>query len=156
MCWWLHWRDVKVWKCEWPSCIMIWWSCSVLGMGEKWGKDRKKPQSLEEPYFRSIKEDWVKDDQDFFDIYSGMCLSRGDKFRKCCASRKQESPRALLWHSRLRTWHCHCSSLGCCCGTGSSPGPGTSSCHGWDQKLKALNCLLSNYNYIWELVIWSV
>ena len=26
-----------------------------------------------------------------------------------------------LWHSGLRIWYCHCSSLSCCCGTGSNP-----------------------------------
>ena len=25
-----------------------------------------------------------------------------------------------LWHSGLRIWHCHCSSLACCCGVGQS------------------------------------
>ena len=24
----------------------------------------------------------------------------------------------------VRTWCCHCSGLGCCCGSGSTPGPG--------------------------------
>ena len=42
----------------------------------------------------------------------------------------------LLWHSRLRIWHGHCSSLGYCCGAGSVPGPGTSAFqgHGWKKK----------------------
>ena len=35
----------------------------------------------------------------------------------------------LLWPSRLRIRHYHCSSLGCCHGTDSVPGPGTSTCH---------------------------
>ena len=43
-------------------------------------------------------------------------------------------PGVLLWHSRLRIQHCHCSSLGCCCVTGSIPGLGTSICHGHDRK----------------------
>ena len=34
-------------------------------------------------------------------------------------------------------WCFHCSSLGCCCGMGSVPGPGTSTCHGhYPQKKK--------------------
>ena len=35
---------------------------------------------------------------------------------------------ALLWHSGLRTWHCHCSSFSCCCGWSSVPGLGISTC----------------------------
>ena len=33
-----------------------------------------------------------------------------------------------MWGSGLRTWHCHCSGSGLCCGTGSTPGPETSMC----------------------------
>ena len=35
-------------------------------------------------------------------------------------------PVLLLWCSGLRIWRCHCSSLGCCFGTGSVPDLGTS------------------------------
>ena len=31
-----------------------------------------------------------------------------------------------MWHSGLRIWCCHCSSLDHCCGSVSIPGPGTS------------------------------
>ena len=42
-----------------------------------------------------------------------------------------------LWYSRLSIQHCHCSSLGRCCGMGSIPGPGTAICQwGGDQKKK--------------------
>ena len=34
----------------------------------------------------------------------------------------------LLWHSGLMFQCCHCSYLGCCSGTGSIPGWGTSTC----------------------------
>ena len=34
----------------------------------------------------------------------------------------------------LRIWHCHCSSSGHCCGVGSIPGLGTSTCCGHSQK----------------------
>lgn len=34
----------------------------------------------------------------------------------------------LLWHSGLRIWHCRGTSLGHCCGAGSTPGPRTP-CH---------------------------
>ena len=41
----------------------------------------------------------------------------------------------LLWHIRLRIWHCHCSGLGGCCGLGLVPGPDTSAClwHGQNK-----------------------
>ena len=45
-------------------------------------------------------------------------------------------PGVPLWHSGLRIWCCHCSSLGHCCGAGSIPGPGTSICYGCGQKKK--------------------
>ena len=38
------------------------------------------------------------------------------------------------WLSRLRIQCCHCSSSGCCCGRGSTLGPGTSTCHGRGPK----------------------
>ena len=38
------------------------------------------------------------------------------------------------WLSRLRTWHCHCCVLGCCCGTGLISGSGISACHRCGQK----------------------
>ena len=34
----------------------------------------------------------------------------------------------------LRNQCYHCSGSGCCCGTGSVPGPGTSTCHEHSQK----------------------
>ena len=34
----------------------------------------------------------------------------------------------LLWLSGLRIWHCHRSHLDCCCGAGSTSGPGISTC----------------------------
>ena len=36
----------------------------------------------------------------------------------------------FLWCRRLRIWCRHCSGLGCCCGAGSLPSPGTSTCQG--------------------------
>ena len=38
----------------------------------------------------------------------------------------------LLWHSGLRIQHCHC------CGTGSVPGLGISTCHRHVRKKKSL------------------
>ena len=45
------------------------------------------------------------------------------KSNMCCSS---------WWPSGLRTWCCHCCGLGCCYGTGSSPGSGTF-CIPWAQ-----------------------
>ena len=42
----------------------------------------------------------------------------------------------LLWLSRLRIQHCHCSSLGHHYDSGLIPGLGTSTCHGCGQKRK--------------------
>ena len=41
----------------------------------------------------------------------------------------------LLWHSRLRIQHCHCSSLGLCYGVGSIPGRENFTCCGWAKKM---------------------
>ena len=41
-----------------------------------------------------------------------------------------------MWHRGLKLQCCHCSSLGCCCGVGLIPGPGTSICGGCGQKKK--------------------
>lgn len=112
MCWWLCWRDVKVWKCEWLACITLWpGGPAVFRNGREWGKDGKKSRLLQKPYSRDIREDWVKDGWDiFFDICSGLCLSRGDKFREWCASRKQRSPalndsEEMFWcETKSGTW----------------------------------------------------
>ena len=53
------------------------------------------------------------------------------------------------WHSRLRIWYCHCCGLGCYCGMGSIPGPGTFTCCKGSQK-----SLLSNfkqYGLVWKI-----
>ena len=41
----------------------------------------------------------------------------------------QQEKGVPLRHSGLRIQCCHCSSLGCCCHTGSISGLGTSTCH---------------------------
>ena len=41
-----------------------------------------------------------------------------------------------MWYSGLRIWHCYCSSLGRCCGTGLISGLGTSICHGHSRERK--------------------
>ena len=51
----------------------------------------------------------------------------------------------LLWFSGLRIWHCHCNSLGFCCGLSTVPGPGTSTCWGHSQNKQTKDiptCLL--------------
>ena len=39
-----------------------------------------------------------------------------------------------MWNSRLRIRHCHCSSLGRCCGVSWIPGLGISTCCGAQLK----------------------
>ena len=41
-----------------------------------------------------------------------------------------------MWLNGLRTWRYHYSGLGCCCGVGLIPGPGTSACCRHGQKKK--------------------
>ena len=41
-----------------------------------------------------------------------------------------------LWHSGLRIWHCHCSSLGHCSGVSLIPGLGTYICYAYSLKKK--------------------
>ena len=35
-----------------------------------------------------------------------------------------------MWCSELRVWHCYCNCSGHCCGVGSIPSLGTSTCRG--------------------------
>ena len=49
------------------------------------------------------------------------------------AALKSKKKKTAGRRSRLRIQCCHCSSLGHCCGTGSIPGPGISTCHGHNQ-----------------------
>ena len=53
-------------------------------------------------------------------------------------NRPQKNPflRLLLWCSRLRIWHCHCSSLDHCRDSGLIPGIGLFTCHRHGQKKK--------------------
>ena len=44
--------------------------------------------------------------------------------------------RSSLVAQWVKALHCHFSGLGCCCGPGSVPGPGTSTCWGCCQKKK--------------------
>ena len=62
-----------------------------------------------------------------------------------------------MWHSGLRIQCCHCSSLGCCCGLG------TSACCWHGQKEKKSNCFCNQkkhfnknsvkwlYHFLWQL-----
>ena len=58
-----------------------------------------------------------------------------------------------LWHSGLRILHCHCSSLDCCCGVGSIPGPGLSYAAGVAKKNVYLHLSLSVYSVKYYLAI---
>lgn len=42
----------------------------------------------------------------------------------------------LWWCSRLKIWHFHCCDFAYCCGVGSVPSPGTSTCYRWGGKKK--------------------
>ena len=53
-----------------------------------------------------------------------------------CEREKERDRRVPLWHRGLRIWHCHYSSLVCCCGRGFIPGWRTSTCHRHRQKKK--------------------
>ena len=57
-----------------------------------------------------------------------------------------------LWYSGLRIWPCLCS-LGCCYGTGSIPGPGTSISHRCRKKIIIIKikCILRElfYSIVW-------
>ena len=60
---------------------------------------------------------------------------------------------SLVAHG-LRTWCCHCSGLGCCCGTGLIPGPETSTCHEHSQTKQNTKCrCLDCFNGIYEKVL---
>ena len=72
-----------------------------------------------------------------------------------------------MWHSRLRVWHCHCSSSGHCCDVGLIPGLGTSACCGCGpppkkiysfgnfQEYNTVNCNYSLLTIITTLSIRS-
>ena len=54
--------------------------------------------------------------------------------------------------SRLRIWHCHSSSLGCCCGTGLIPGLGTSARCRCGQKEKLWAVSEQTGGIIWRVI----
>lgn len=56
-----------------------------------------------------------------------------------------KSSGVLLGHSRLRTQHCHLSSLGRCHGTGSVPGLRTWACRGHGRKNVLKTMFTGNY-----------
>ena len=71
-----------------------------------------------------------------------------------------------LWLSELRTRCCHYCSLGCCCGSGSVPGPETSTCCGHSQKKPPKNRDIPLHNHSTlsksrnqhynNIIIWSI
>ena len=82
-----------------------------------------------------------------FKSYAFMRLSiknqkeRGTRFNKGKAHglsnwSKRHCEELPLWHSGLRIWCCHCSTSGGCCGSGSVPGPGTSTSYSPGQRRK--------------------
>ena len=61
---------------------------------------------------------------------------------------------APLWHSRLRNWHCRCSSSSHCCSAGSIPGLGTSTCCGCGQKKKKTIMVMVARLYGYTVSCW--
>ena len=55
-----------------------------------------------------------------------------------CLALKNSAAGVPWWWSGLRIRHCHCSSLGCCCGTGLIPGPRIYTCCRSRQKRTVL------------------
>ena len=58
-------------------------------------------------------------------LYFSVYIGKESSFLKIYFKKASRVPMLL---SRLRIWHCHCSSSGCCCVLGLIPGPGTSAC----------------------------
>ena len=68
------------------------------------------------------------------DAHLNLSLKPRSRLSSCCNS--CPSFGVPWWPSRLRVWHRHCCSLGCCCGVGLIPDPGTFMCYGHSQKNK--------------------
>ena len=68
--------------------------------------------------------------------HQGTCKEKGTKESDTTKSTNIPRVRVLLWHSMLRSQHCHCSGLGHCFGIGLIPGKGTSTCYRPGQKKK--------------------
>ena len=56
--------------------------------------------------------------------------------------------------SRLRIWHFHCSSSGCCSGVGSVPGSGTCICHGCRNRKKIRCSRINVGNVLWVFFLF--
>ena len=59
-----------------------------------------------------------------------------DKKRKLVYLTSRDENGVPWWLSWLRIWHCHCCGWGCCCGVGSVPGLGPSTCGRCSLKKK--------------------
>lgn len=70
--------------------------------------------------------------------HQGTCKEKGTKESDTTKSTNIPRVRVLLWHSMLRSQHCHCSGLGHCFGIGLIPGKGTSTCYRLGQKKKKI------------------
>lgn len=62
--------------------------------------------------------------------------NQGPLYRTTSLPLEKEKPAAPFRRSELRIQHCHWGSRGRCCGTGSNPDLGTSTCHKHSQKGK--------------------
>lgn len=63
-----------------------------------------------------------------------------NKLYKLSSLKKKHSYVFPGWPRRLRKQHCHCYGLGHCWGTGSIPGPGTSTLCGYSKKMPPKHC----------------
>ena len=81
-----------------------------------------------------------------FSSIPGLHLLGANNFSLSCDNQQcQQSTRAPWWLSRLKIQHCHCCGSGCCCGSVSIPGLGTSAClrHGLKNKNVFRLCQIS-------------
>ena len=74
------------------------------------------------------------------------------KKKKATQAQKTMDFGVPLQLSSLRTWRCHCSSWGPCCGVGLIPGSRAFPCHGQKKKKKKQKtyefyCNNANENY---------
>lgn len=83
--------------------------------------------------------------------HQGTCKEKGTKESDTTKSTNIPRVRVLLWHSMLRSQHCHCSGLGHCFGIGLIPGKGTSTCYRLGQKKKKKSLLGSPKNYAYTI-----
>ena len=100
--------------------LSVYWSGLGVGRGldqrgDKWGEDKWADEST---WQKTDVRSWL------------MCRKNMDQREKngqdTVFNLTRRASGAPLWHSGLRIWHWHCSTLGHCCGEGPVPGLGSS------------------------------